>query len=512
MDYYQKYQKYKFKYLNLLSLNQSGAGKTNLLNQSGGDYYKEEDFVLLDKYKYQYKYVIQQKLDTSEIRALFELINEEGFLKDKDDKNKLLEDTITTENIHITKAVLIGSNVHDANSILELIKNNKNNIVKDPFTREPLKLTELLDVINKLNEEKDKNDIIQYIILLFVSEIQIILKSLNEEQIKILFSKNKIDILETFGIDTFKNVLNNYKYLLSYSDTNSEDVILTAINENYKAFILVPENKQTHRICLEVVKINGFALELVPEYKKNYEICFNAVENDGFALQYVPKKINNFAICLEAVQTNSHALQFVLTDKMSKEEYLHICELALNKVNLTNEEIYNLSLLAVKNYGSALQYVLPTKMTTDKYLHICTIAVKNYGSALQYVDKNNMLEDKYYKICILAFENNALALQYVDINNMLEDEYYNICRFAIIENSLALKYVDKKIMSKDKYYKICKLALQYLDSDIQISPKEIYEICKLAVEYDSKLLEFVPKKKLSNLQQLLLSQISKNID
>jgi len=492
MDYYQKYQKYKFKYLNLLSL-----------NQSGGDKYTEEDFVLLDKYKYEYEYVIQQNLDTNETRALFELINEKGFLKDKKEINesgepKLLEDNITTENIHITKAVLIGKNVHNVNTILKLITHE---IYVDPLTKEPFSLTNLLDVMDKLNNVDDKNYIIQYIISLFVSEIQIILKSLNEEQIKILFSKNKIDILETFGINIFIDVLNNYKYLLSY--TNSEDVILTAINKNYKAFILVPENKQTHKICLEVVKQNGYSLQFVPEYIKNYEICSNAVENDGFALQYVPKKINNFAICTIAVQKNSHALQFVLTDNKSEEEYLHICELALNKVNLTNEEIYDLSLLAVKNYGSALQYVLPTKMTTDKYLHICTIAVKNYGSALQYVDKNNMLEDKYYKICILAFENNALALQYVDKNNMLEDEYYNICRFAIIENSLALQYVDK-IMSKDKYYKICKLALQFLDSDIQISPEEIYEICKLAVEYNSKLLEFVPKQKLNSQQLLLL--------
>jgi hypothetical protein len=497
MDYYQKYQKYKFKYL-------------NLLNQSGGEKYTEKDFVLLDKYKNKYEYVIQQKLDTSEIRALFELINEKGFLKDKNEINKsgeaiLLEDNITAENIHITKAVLIGKNVHDVNSILNSMKKK---MYFDHFTREPFKLTNLLDVINKLNVVNDKNYIINYIISTFDYEIQIILNSLNEEQKKILFSKNKIDILLTFGINILINVLNNYKYLLSY--TNSEDVILTAINKNYKAFILVPENKQTHRICLEVVKIKGFVLEFVPEYRKNYEICLNAVENDGFALQFVPKKINNFAICTKAVQTNSHALQFVLTDKMSEEEYLHICELALNKVNLTNEEIYNLSLQAVKNCGSALQYVLPTKMTTDKYLHICTIAVQINSNALQYVDKNNMLEDKYYKICISAFENNALALQYVDKNNMLEDEYYKICSFAVRENPLALQYVDKIILSKSKYYEICKLALQYLVPNNKIKPEEIYEIykiCKLAVEYDSKLLYFVPKEKLSNLQQFLLLKI-----
>ena len=511
MDYYKKYQKYKLKYLNLLSSIQSGAGGTNLLNQSGGNNYTEKDFDLLDKYKYKYEYVIQQNLDTSETRALFELINEKGFLKDKDEKNELgesllLEDNITTGNIHITKAVLIGNNVHDVNSILNSIKNKMD---FDPFTREPFKLTNLLDVINKLNNENDKQFIINYIISTLNSEKKIILESLNQEQIKILFSKNKIDILETFGINTFRNLLNNYKHLLSY--TNSDNVILTAINENYKAFILVPESKQTYKICLEVVKINSEALEFVPEYKKNYEICLKAVEKNGNALQYVPKKINIFDICETAVKQNSYALQYVLTDNMTEEEYYTICEIAVQKKSLI------------------LKYVLHKKMTPDKYLHICKLALNkvnlkviltneeiydlyllaviNCGLALQYVNKNIMSKYEYYKICKSAFENNALALQYVDINNMSKDEYYDICHFAVIENPLALQYVDKKIIS-EKYYAICKLALQYLDSDrYKITTEEIYEICKLAVEYDSNLFKFVPKQILLDSQLLLLLKI-----
>jgi hypothetical protein len=476
MDYYQKYQKYKFKYLNLLSL-----------NQSGGDYYTEKDFYLLDKYKYKYEYVIKHKLDTSEIRALFELINEKGFLKDKDDKNELLEDIITTDNIHITKAVLIGNNVLNANSILKLITSGNDN---DPFTRNPFTITELINVINKLNDVSNENYIINYIIsersILNIQIINII-KNLNNKERKILISKNKMVKLLKFSTYIFIDLLNNYKKLLS--DTITYDEIINAIKTNYLALILVPENKLTQLLCLDAVEQNSNTLECIPDNKKSYEMCQKAVINSGLLLQYVPEDIKimyNFEICKIAIEQNSYALEHILIYEMTPTKYLYFCELALKNNIMRNFDKIDLSLKAVKNNGLALQYVNKNIMSEDNYDEICISAVKNNGLALQYVDKNNMREDYY---------------------NMRED-YYNICCFAIIENPLALQYVDKKIMLKDKYYEICKLALQYLNSNIyKISTEEIYEICKLAVEYHSNLIDFVPKQKLLVFQQTLLLQI-----
>jgi hypothetical protein len=532
MNYYQKYQKYKFKYLNLLSLNQSGAGKTNLLNQSGGGNYTKEDFDLLDKYKYKYEYVIQQNINTRETRALFELIDDDGYLLEKNESGEpiFLEDNITTEPIHITKAVLIGNNVHDVNSILNSIRNKMD---FDPFTRELFKITDLLDVINKLNDVNDINYIINYIISSKLNvEIQNIVNLFTDKQKKILISKNKIDILLTFTKKTYINLLLKYNHLLS--DTITKDDILKAIEENYRALILVPENKKTDLICLNAVKNNADALQYVPEYIQTFEICSEAVKKNGFLLKHVAKQINKFAICVIAVKQNSYALEFVNKKNMTFDEYLYICELALNKDHLTNFDIIELSLLVVTNCGSALQYVKLKNMTFDEYFQIFKSAIENDASALQYVDKKNMTFDEYYQIFKSAIENNTDALQYVKLKNMTfneyyqifklaienntsalqyvdknvsKDEYYDICYFAVITNPLAFQYVDKEIIP-EKYYDICKLALQYLDSDrYKITTEEIYEICKLAVEYDTTLIDFVPKGKILSSQLVNLLKI-----
>ena len=166
---------------------------------------------------------------------------------------------------------------------------------------------------------------------------------------------------------------------------------------------------------------------------------------------------------------------------MTFDEYLYICELALNKDNLRNFDIIELSLLAVTNCWLALQYVKLKNMTFDEYYQICKSAIENNVSALQYVDKN-----------------------------VSKDEYYDICYFAVITNPLAFQYVDKEIIP-EKYYDICKLALQYLDSDrYEITIEEIYKICELAVKYDSSLINFVPKEKILSSQLVNLLKIGNN--
>ena len=97
MDYYQKYQKYRFKYL-------------NLLNQSGG--------VTPEKFK--------QMLENKE---------DEDFLDDDD------IDFLTHDKIKVKDAILIDMQVCDINSIFECIskKYNKYNIKEaiNPLTNKP---------------------------------------------------------------------------------------------------------------------------------------------------------------------------------------------------------------------------------------------------------------------------------------------------------------------------------------------------------------------------------------
>jgi hypothetical protein len=89
MDYHKKYLKYKFKYL-------------NLLNQSWG--YSEKDF--------------RDMLENSDV-----------YLKDKDN---LLTDSISLDHIHKDNAVLIDTQVHDANILFKYILSHYSKKFKCP--------------------------------------------------------------------------------------------------------------------------------------------------------------------------------------------------------------------------------------------------------------------------------------------------------------------------------------------------------------------------------------------
>ena len=94
----------------------------------------------------------------------------------------------------------------------------------DTITREPFKITDLLHVINKLNNENenDKQFIINYIISSKLNyKIKKIVNSFTDKQKKILISKNKIDILLTFSKNIYIDLLLKYNHLLS--DTIPQD-------------------------------------------------------------------------------------------------------------------------------------------------------------------------------------------------------------------------------------------------------------------------------------------------
>jgi hypothetical protein len=330
MDYYQKYQKYKYKYY-------------NLLNQFGGDDepYTETDFNLLDKYKYNY---------LNNLPVLSKLINKDGYLKDKSN-GKLLEDFITTEHIHITKAVLIDKHVRDVDSILKTIHSN---YTKNPMTNENFTITNLLNIQNQLEKEIDKKTILYLIISQLNSDIKQIVLSLDTEQLKILLNKNKIDIFNTSDIYYVTNLLNNYKTLLSHNITDSD--IIKAVSSNGIALILVPEYKKNYQICLKAVTQNGLALKYVPEDIKFNDICKEAVTKNGLALKYVPKKNKNADICKIAVEKNGLALEYVIANNMTNDKYFEICK------------------SAVTQNGTALIFILADKITKEQFNEIRFLA------------------------------------------------------------------------------------------------------------------------------------------
>ena len=118
MNYYQKYQKYKFKYLNLLSL-----------NQFGGSYTDEE-------------FEIQLKNTT-----------QEGYLIDITEEDKLAKCSISHEPVHKDYAVLLDSYLYDVNNLRTWI--NKSATV--PHTRRSLIPKELKEI-----NDKSKHNSVEY--------------------------------------------------------------------------------------------------------------------------------------------------------------------------------------------------------------------------------------------------------------------------------------------------------------------------------------------------------------
>jgi hypothetical protein len=131
----------------------------------------------------------------------------------------------------------------------------------------------------------------------------------------------------------------------------------------------ISTEKQSHELCLKVIKKHGMALKNIKNQTE--QLCLEAVRQNGFALQYVHNQTEQ--ICLEAVRNSCFALQYV------------------------HNQTEQICLEAVRLNGYALQYV---RNQTEQ---ICLEAVKNDGLALQYV------QNRTEQIYLEAVKQNILA-------------------------------------------------------------------------------------------------------
>ena len=447
MDYYQKYQKYKFKYLNLLSLNQSGG-------------------VTPEKFK--------QMLE-----------NKEGdeFLEDID--------FLTHDQIKVKNAVLIDNQVCDINSIFLLInrKYNINIIAINPLTNNPYSLENLVDIRNKLiiNKLFNEKEIINNLILLVIPEnIKNQLLRLEPEKFEIFFTKNKIK--------SFKLNLYEFRSLVDYLLNNNTDEN-NNITEKFKKhiniheekdllFILVPEDNMTPEICKIAVESNGHALKYIPDNKITDEIIISAVKQNSYAFQHLPKDKKTLNICKKIIKENpKELLQIIERDpEISNEQYLEIC------------------MQAVIDDIKVIEYVESYKMTEEQYFEMCKIVILNKTYlGISYIPDYEIT----FKICKLAVENNGHSLQFAPIKKMTSEQYYEICKLAIITNCIALKFVvyykdkDRDKLDHNQYIEICKsavkingIALQFV-KHYRLKSEQYNEICKLAIITNCIALKFV---------------------
>jgi hypothetical protein len=537
MNYYQKYQKYKFKYL-------------NLLNQSGGDEipYTEEDFILLNKYLY--SKCNKSILTKEELEILINFIDldgdEENLLRDKSNRI-ILEDPISGF-IHIKNAILINKEVYDANSLFNWIKYTiKNNLVINiPHNRKSYSLQNLVDIRNKLDNDEDKNLIKNLILSKFTGNAQNLLNQLEPEQLKIFFTK--INIIEFEDSSTILFLIN---YLLENNITNITNITYKFINDlrtNYKLLILVPENKMTFKICMIAVKINSFALKYIPkdnimELQDYYEICWEAVNKNGLILKYASEHMKEiYGIIYQAVTNNGLALEFV----PEKKKTLGICEIAVTNNGLALEFVPNIKKtfdicsLAVTKNGLALEFVSIDNITLEKYYNLCEKAVKNDGMAIKFISNITFTSEKYYKLCEEAVKNKSTIIYYVNADNMTDEEYYELYKEALENNKYLLNLVPENKrtyeiymlavtnngdelkhielddnITREQYYKLCEKAVEnygqaiyYVKTEvideineegknynkpINMTPEQYYELCKKALTNDGRALEYVHK-------------------
>ena len=546
MNYYQKYQKYKFKYLNLLSL-------TNY--QSGGDEipYTEEDFILLDKYLYD-----NSNLTDEELEILKYYIDENNYLKDK--KNpELLEDPISKDNIHVKNAVLIEKQIYDANSLLGCIKSG---YTVNPHNRQIYSPANLVDIRNKLDNNENKNIIKNKIFENFSVKVRTQLELLNllkPEQLEILFTKIKINILN-LKIERDDTILNLVNYLLENNiideNNNITDKFKNDLKKNYKLLILVPDNKITYEICMIAVKTTSYALKYIPKYnimtdKQYYELYKEVVTQDGLALKFVPENNKTSDICEIAVTQNGKALEFVPDNNKT----FDICEIAVTKNGLALEFVpdekktFNIYNKAVTQNSVALKHVeiLFNNITEEQYYKLCEKAIENDSFSIYDVKADNMTDQKYYELCkkviknintllnavpenkrtyeiyMLAVTNNGKELEKVILNgNITEEQYYELCEKAVENYGQAIfyvktevinelneegkKYHKPKYMTPEQYYELCKKALtndgralQYVHKNIKnITFEQYYKLYEIAVISDGLALEFIPKTLINN--------------
>jgi len=292
MDYYQKYQKYKFKYL-------------NLLNQIGGvdiDDYK----INVQNYGLDLKFVPPEiiKYDVCKIAV---------------QNNGLALQFVPAEirNFDICKIA-----VQQNGLALQFVPSNMINsdICKIAVQQNGLALFLLKNfnstIINLLAVNNNSINV-----LLMESNIDLQIKYMMTEDEEKQKRKKLFKMIEFF---------NSHIETLSIDEQNNYKNIL-AVQQNGLALEFVPPEIRNFDICKIAVQQNGLALQFVPSNMINSDICKIAVQQNGAALQFISPEKRDSDICKIAVQQNGLALQFV---QQNTENIFDICKIAVQQNEL----------------------------------------------------------------------------------------------------------------------------------------------------------------------------------
>jgi len=310
MDYYQKYQKYKFKYL-------------NLLNQIGGVY----DIISTNYLK---EYIDDYKINVQNNGLALQFVPpsmiNSGICKIAVQQNGLALKFVPS---NIINSDICKIAVQNNGLALQFVPSNMINsdICKIAVQQNGLALF-LLKNFNStiINLLAVNNNLI--FLSLIESNIDLQIKYMmteDEEKQKrnklfemIELFDSYIEKLSTDEQNNYKNIINVQQNGLALQfvppEMRNSDICKIAVQQNGLALEFVPSNMINSDICKIAVQQNGAALHLIPPEKRDSDICKIAVQQDGLALEFVQQNQNTeniFDICKIAVQQNELALQLV---------------------------------------------------------------------------------------------------------------------------------------------------------------------------------------------------------
>jgi len=469
MDYYQKYQKYKFKYL-------------NLLNQSGGN---------KDKIK-------------ADILKILEQFN--------DNSNKPSEvDYISNRIDYYVNEIYDFTNSTQNNGI-EYINVTQNSILYYYYCKIAVEKNSL-----ELKHVKIPTDDAKYKEYLEVCVIAVKNNGLALKFVKIPIDDTKYEeYLKVCKIAVEKNSLalefvTVPERLLQTNIVHINKICLDAVTNNVLALKFI-ENIYINLIYNRQININ-FISDIIENINKIFEI---AIRNNILALEIVTKIYNS----LYNIKTQLFKSTIVFKSKL-KSLYINICLIAVKnngnalehvKIPLSyndddenkeyddeNKEYYNLCKEAVKQNGLALKF-----LKLDEIINV----IINYVKKMYYLENEKNIKIEYKKIitnylfkykkdisdiCDLAVDQNILAFEHVNniiiiilnINNNIiiidKEIYFKMCMKVVKEDGNALEHVRKHNLPeetiKDKPY----------DGD-----KPYEAICKAAVQQNGFALNHVP--------------------
>jgi hypothetical protein len=349
MDYYKKYQKYKFKYL-------------NLLNQSGGDridYFENWDEEEFEKYyksvsslnETEQKNILEMKLPLTNYRKTNIISDEEFTIITRYyeicfkivENNGLLLEHLNKENVEP-----LFSYLTNLNAIYYCVEKQKSNysVVKN-YVFSDIEKLKYADRNIRQEYNKKLNNLQFFYLEICIKAVQqnevafdyvynnqavitrLVLK--NERQPIPQIIKKYCDYIK--NLKTFSNIefIDDLKKIIEFDKPFEIDIGLNwpiiktkeelNFTNNFRTKEELLERKKYYNICMEAVNKYPLLLEHVivnnldnnNNYRDYYTICFNAVQQNYLALQYV--KFINFnyytQIINEAVKQNKEVSKLV---------------------------------------------------------------------------------------------------------------------------------------------------------------------------------------------------------